>query len=827
MPILKLITSLVLATLAVVFLHGAVAAEAAEPLELDHAFGRHGSDTPRLGPAYVSTQFLSAHVNPDGSVLAARHEGQNGSEVVTVRRYGPGGSPEGIVETDYELSAPEVVDSQGRYLIGVGGYVERLLADGAPDTTFGKRDSYGRQWSEGVPCHVEAVLPLASGQVMAGGAECLARLDQSGKLDPTFGDKGAVTLTTLGVKLAHLKLAGISPGPRGDVILALNRNRYYGYGERLAEDGSQTVAITPTAGLDPAWGQGGMVESKMTVGAISAAPDGGVLLAGERWGRKLDEAKEESDALLVRLGPDGAPVAGFGSGGAAALDVGGIDLVNAINVQPDGAIVIAGAATRLSFVCAKYWEHFCDETPFVARFRADGSLDDDYGAGGVSPLSQLTAPFAPIDGEGVLGLSPRPGGGVLAWGGAGTKAFMAALDPAGDLDRAFGKAGIVVEQRSGRSSSNSHVLGVDGHGRVLALGGTNSGVVPGGDPGALLRFLRGGGLDRSYGTSGFVRVPGNSRGLAVGPGGDAFVLSGKFLPNLVSHVTSGGRLDPRFGDEGSVPLPSPPPIVRRGKKLRSEFTPGPMVALPDGGVLVGGVNSDRVAGLNVRMAVMKLNASGRPVPSFGHRGITILALGHSGICSLVAMTAGPGGRILLAGTLQRKRRRTLAIVAIGHDGRLDKGFGTAGVATTPLRGSSGASAIATSGGSIFVAGRRQFRNRVGMVLLRFGADGRLDSRFARSVARSLPPPANRREVPVPRQVLAVGRDLVVFSHFGSSLTVFSRSGAYRGTISEDPKARPRVRTGGAAVQSGSLITVSNVHVGIERSKFFLRRYQPR
>jgi uncharacterized delta-60 repeat protein len=824
MRILKVKTNLLLATLAAVCLHGAPVAEAAGGLRLDQAFGHHGIGEHKLGPAYGSTQYVSAHVNPDGSVLAARHEGQNGDEVVTVRRYDPGGEPEGTVETHYELSAPEVVDAEGRYVIGAGSYVVRLLADGTPDPTFGKVDSYDRRMSDLIPCHVEAVLPLPSGQVMAGGAQCLARLDQDGKLDKSFGDRGAAMLHPLGIAGWRLELVGIAPGAGGNLILALNRFRSAGYGEQTIPDGSLVVAITPTAGLDSTWGQRGLIDSKMTIGAISPTPDGGVLLAGERWGRQLDKVKAASDALLVRLGPDGAQSTGFGSGGTAALDIGGVDLVNAMTVQPDDGIVIAGAATRLSFVCTEYWEQFCDETPFVARFRADGSSDAAYGEGGVSELSPLTASFAPIEGMGVLGLSPRPDGGVLAWGGAGINAFMAALGPGGGLDRTFGDAGIRVEQRQGRSSANAHVLGIDRRGRILVLGGTNSGVAPG----ALFRFLRGGVLDRSFGTDGFVRVPGNARAVAVGSRGDAYVLSGEFGPNLVSHITSGGRLDHRFGVEGSTPLPSLPPIVRHGKTLAADFDPRALVAMPDGGVLVGGESSSD-SGSTVRMVVVKLTAKGRSVPSFGQGGIAVLAFGRRANCNLAAMTTGPGGRVLLAGKVRtgRRQRQALAIVAIRRDGLPDRSFGTAGLATTPLRGDSRATAIAVRDGDIFVAGRQRAHKRARLVLLRFSADGRFDRRFARRVSRSWPRPADRRNVPDPRQVLPVGRDLVLVSHIGSSLTVFSLSGAYRGTIRDDPKAKPRERIAGATVQSGQLVVASNAKVTFTRSNFLLRRYQPR
>lgn len=830
MRILDLNKTLLFAAIAAVCVLSAPAAQASGGLRLDRAFGHHGIAEPRLGPAFGSSQFVSAHVNADGSVLAAWHEGQNGEGVATVRLYGADGALVRTVETRYEQSAPEVVDAEGRYLAGEGNYVTRFLADGTPDPSFGELDAHGKRLSDWIRCEVQAVLPLPSGQIIAGSSQCLARFDQDGKLDPSFGEKGVLDLGSLGVKGWRLRLAGIAPGSGGDVILAINRFRSDGSGgEGKVQDGSLVVAVTPTAGLDPSWGQGGIVDSSLSLGAISPVAGGGVLLAGEQWGRKLSDLKAESDAVVVQLGPDGRPSAGFGSGGMATLDLGGVDLVHAMAVQPDGGIVIGGVATRLTLVCTDYWEQMCDEIPFVARFRADGSRDAAYGRDGVSEPSALTAPFAPIEGVGVLGLSPRPDGGVLAWGGAGINAFLAALGPDGSLDPGFGEAGVRVEQRKAKSSAAAHVLGVDRRGRVLVLGATTSGVAPEAPSGAVFRFRRDGELDRSFGTGGFVRVPGNARALAVGPDGGAYVLSGEFGPNLVSHVTAGGRLDQQFGVEGSAPLPPTPPIVRRGKARATEFDPRALVVLPDGGVLVGGESGEAYAGSAVRMAVMKLNRRGRLAPSFGRRGIATLAFGQRGNCNLTAMAAGPGGRVLLAGKIRvgRAQRRTLAVAVIRRDGSPDHSFGTAGLARAPLRGESRVTAITADGNAIIAAGDGGRYGRVRRVLLRFSADGRLDGGFARRVAKSWSRSPDPGYVPEPSQVLVVGRDLIVVSRGAPSLTVFSHSGDYRGAISEDPKVRPPKRIAAATVQAGRLVVATNLKVGSRRSAFILRRFQPR
>jgi uncharacterized delta-60 repeat protein len=824
-------TNLVLATVAVVLavlLRGAPAADAASGLKLDRAFGHRGTAAPALGPAYGSTEFVSAHVNADGTLVAGRHEGQNGEGVATFRFYGAAGSPQGEIETRFEVSTPEVADAEGRYLIGGENHLIRLRADGTPDPSFGEIDVYDRRWSDWIPCKVEAILPLPSGRIVAGGSGCVSRPNADGKGDEAFGDKGSLALASLGITGRKLELVGIAPGPGDSLLLALNRSRSAPYGEKTLPDGSLVTAITPSDGSESTWGRTWTVELEATLGAIAPVAGGGVLLAGERWGREIDEINSESDAVLIQLGPDGTRSANFGLGGEAGLDLGDVDIVNAIAVQPDRGALIAGATTKAPQACSD-WEQFCDETPFVARFTAGGSRDTAYGRDGVSLLDRLRYEYAPVQGEGVLGLSLRPGGGVLAWGGGGINGFLAALGPDGALDPAFGDAGIRVEQRKGASSVSSHVIGVDGKGRTLVLGGTNSGVAPGAPPGALLRFRPGGDLDRGFGEGGFVRVPGNSRALAVGPHGDAFVLSGEFGPNLVVHVTAGGRLDPRFGVDGSAPLPDLPPVIRHGKQRRVELDPRAIVALPHGGALIGGESGEVGGGGLTRMVVVRLNAKGRPARSFGHRGIATVAFGRRGNCNLAAMSAAPGGRILLAGKIRTgpTQRQVLAVVAIRRNGRVDRGFGSAGLALAPLRGDSRATAIAVDRRGIVVGGRQGTHKKSRLLLMRFSADGRLDRSFAARVWKTWPRPAKRLNVPEPSQMLPVGGDLVLINRLGLAVTVFSRAGAYKGAIAEDPKARPREYVAGAAVQRGRLVISSNRRAGNRRNSLILRRYLPR
>jgi uncharacterized delta-60 repeat protein len=92
--------------------------------------------------------------------------------------------------------------------------------------------------------------------------------------------------------------------------------------------------------LDPSFGSGGMVKllesnEESYAEGIAIQPDGKIVLAGE----------EKGNAVVLRLLPNGQPDPSFGTGGKVTLNFpGGHSEVRAVALQPDGKIVVAGAA---------------------------------------------------------------------------------------------------------------------------------------------------------------------------------------------------------------------------------------------------------------------------------------------------------------------------------------------------------------------------------------------------------------------------------------------------------------------------------------------------
>jgi uncharacterized delta-60 repeat protein len=103
--------------------------------------------------------------------------------------------------------------------------------------------------------------------------------------------------------------------------------------------------------------------------AVAIQPDGKLVVAGSARDGGITKV------MLARFGADGAPDAGFGAGGTVLTQVGDGDDAGAaaLALQPDGKIVVAGHATDAG-----------GTNVMVARYNADGAPDGTFGTGGVS-----------------------------------------------------------------------------------------------------------------------------------------------------------------------------------------------------------------------------------------------------------------------------------------------------------------------------------------------------------------------------------------------------------------------------------------------------------
>jgi uncharacterized delta-60 repeat protein len=311
----------------------------------------------------------------------------------------------------------------------------------------------------------------------------------------------------------------------------------------------------PDGSLDPGFGGTGRVTTPgplpgdTEVMAVAVLPDGRILAAGHRYHVGSLTLPESGDIVLVRYQPDGSLDPTFGDGGMVITDRTAVDLVGDMAIQPDGRIVVAGSArpARNDFV--------------VIRYHADGSLDTGFGTGGAvttdffGQYDWATAVSIQADGRIVVGgfVDQQFDNGLRYQFG------LARYRADGSLDDSFGTGGRVVTDFANTSSMVEELV-IQRDGRILVTGAVlNRPGMPGGySDFALARYHVDGSLDGGFGVGGKVRTDfenAQDRGMWVAVRADGRIVVAGFAHETrfgLAGYRPDGALDPGFGTGGKV-----------------------------------------------------------------------------------------------------------------------------------------------------------------------------------------------------------------------------------------------------------------------------------
>jgi uncharacterized delta-60 repeat protein len=188
------------------------------------------------------------------------------------------------------------------------------------------------------------------------------------------------------------------------------------------------------------------------------------------------------------------------------------------------------------------------------------------------------------------------------------------------------------------------------------------------------------------------------------------VLSG-FSP---STLAAPGDLDMSFGGSGKVTTNSPMTAVAQSLLLQ-----------PDGKFVAAGFAS---SGGLMKFALARFLPGGSLDTGFGTGGLLNTTFG-SLESWINAMALQADGKIICAGAVSAGSNWGIALARYHSDGTLDTTFGTGGLVTTAIGGSSAANAVAVRpDGKILVAGWG-YGGAGQFVLLRYNQDGSLDTSF--------------------------------------------------------------------------------------------------
>ena len=393
----------------------------------------------------------------------------------------------------------------------------------------------------------------------------------AGSLDTTFGSGGYAT-----VSLGSLaEAAAVVVQPDGKIVTA---------GEATVNGTNVIVStrMTSTGTLDASYGVGGIVTVAINGGAgvdsgagLTLQSDGKIVIAG--CGRRAGGGPVSFAA--VRLLPNGSLDPSFGVGGVRTVSIGAEAIANAVVIQTDGKIVLAGVAVT-------------GHNEFAAvRLNANGTIDTGFGTGGTVTLGPTGGAWGMVlqpDGKLVLA------GQTNASGGGNDQAFMAArLLSDGTLDDTFGQAGIVTIPIGTTALGYGIALQSDGKLVLTGPAFTTTGVA------ATARMNPDGTLDPSFGSGGIATV-------ADWQGVNGIILdsSGRIaLPAVGAsavRLNANGSADESFGNAGS---PRPRWQPRRCERCRDPT---------DGKIVLTGA-----ADVNGQTVLTVIRLWGGPIPPSG------------------------------------------------------------------------------------------------------------------------------------------------------------------------------------------------------------------
>jgi uncharacterized delta-60 repeat protein len=388
--------------------------------------------------------------------------------------------------------------------------------------------------------------------------------------------------------------------------------------------GADIAAATP-GDLDPSFATGGTLTFRpqgvdSLVNDVAIQPDGKIVLAGYASG----------DFAVARLNPDGTPDPTFGNGGSVvenAVGTNSEDIADAVAIQPDGKIVVAGASTTPNAISS---------FATFLRLKPDGTPDASFDPGGMTPPVPENVGIARASMGEAYDLAIDPAGRIVY---AGTNSFAGVsfvdrLKTDGTHDDSWGSGAADVFDTASPEFLARLALQADG--KVVVAGSIGQGT---GSDVAVARVLAdGSGLDSGFGNGGrltFGYGAGNEDAAAdvvVQPDGRIVVggFGGAAADFTVTRLTTGGIIDSTFA----------------GGSVLADFggdNTGQAIALQaDGKIVLGGSASGTAFG------VARFHPGGALDSTFGKGGKATVAFPTAS--NATSMAIQPDGRIVIAGS---------------------------------------------------------------------------------------------------------------------------------------------------------------------------------
>ena len=224
----------------------------------------------------------------------------------------------------------------------------RLNSNGTLDNTFGTNGevfTFASNYQAYVLSYALSVAIQPDGRIVAGGRVdtsnksmfAIVRYKSNGTLDSAFGGDGIVN-KSVGTNNAFAFGTGVAIQPDGKILQA---GRAGGFAV-LRYNSNGSLDKTFSGNGKAVFSAGGLTSAN----SIALQTDGKIILAGTA-------NTGNGDVALIRVNSDGTQD-NFGSFGIVTTNFGGNDVGNAVAIQADGKIVVAGSRNGNRIIVARY-----------------------------------------------------------------------------------------------------------------------------------------------------------------------------------------------------------------------------------------------------------------------------------------------------------------------------------------------------------------------------------------------------------------------------------------------------------------------------------------
>lgn len=401
---------------------------------------------------------------------------------------------------------------------------------------------------------------------------------------------------------------------------------------------------------------------------------------------------------------------------------------------------------------------FVSFTAISAFAAAPGALDPTFDLDGKVATSVAASSVA----------NPReiivqPDGKIIAVGSISSGFFVVRYNPNGSLDTTFDSDGIRLSTFGG-TSSEAFGVALQSDGKIILVGEV---VESGNRNFAVARLNPNGAFDTTFDTDGIVTTDFT--------GGTDSAYAVKLLPDgkiVVGGVTLGndfafarynpnGSLDTTFDTDGKV-------TVNFGG---SEFLYD-MTVQPDGKIIGAGGTS-----VNNDYALCRLNTNGTLDTTFNVDGlVTTDIFANDDANSVVVL---PDGKIMAGG--ESSSRQITSFVRYLSNGSLDTTFDGDGKVTNDFSFASNESTLSIkvqadgkilAGIETVLSGAAP--NTGGLIVIRYNANGSLDTGFGTNGFTAVRAQANLREFPLSIEILHSGKVIVYGGTYNNTLISLAR-----------------------------------------------------